>query len=283
MPPRRTVAALAAIGLPGLAEAAGALSPNGPVAEAQLGILLTALGLMAIVVLPVWLLAAVFVLRYRSTAGQTYRPEEDFDLKVDLVIWAVPALIVIAIGTIVWTRTHQLDPYAQIAPGDSLRIEAVALDWKWLFIYPDLGIATVNELALPAGTNAEIALTSDTVINSLIVPGLAGQIMAMAGMRTELNVVADAPALMWGRNTQYSGEGFADQEFRVPVTTPEDFAAWAETARRERPLDRAAYCNLATEGATSEPRRYSAPEGGLFKAIMMQYMDQDRGRLCSDD
>jgi cytochrome o ubiquinol oxidase subunit 2 len=193
------------------------LDPKGPVALAERNLLLTAVVLMLIVIIPVFVVAILFAWRYRASNTQAdYRPEWSYSARIDAVIWLVPALIVIALGVLLWSNTHKLDPYRKIDTSvPSLEIQVVAQDWKWLFIYPEQGIASVNELVFPAGKPLSLKITSDTVMNSFYVPALGGQIYAMAGMRTEFNLKADAPGRSAGRNTQHSGAGFSDQHFRI--------------------------------------------------------------------
>ena len=159
----------------------------------------------------------------------------------------MPAAIIIWLGFHLVPGTHRLDPYNPIDTGVTpLEVQAVAQDWKWLFIYPEQNIAVVNELVFPAGRPLAIKITSDTVMNSLAIPALGGQIYAMAGMQTRLHLLANEPAEMWGRNVQYSGAGFADQQFRAVATTQDDFEAWVAKAKSaSAALDAGAYETLA--------------------------------------
>ncbi len=234
--------------------------------------MLQALGLMAIVVVPVFVLTAIMVLRYRRGRKATYRPDWGFSWPLDIAIWTVPALIVIMIGFLLWTRTHRLDPYLQAGPGEVLEIEAIALDWKWVFLYPQAGVATVNSLVIPADRPVRVALTSDTVLNGFFIPGLAGQIMAMAGMRTELNLRADAPALMWGKNTQYDGNGFPAHEFEVRVVDAAGFDAWTRQAQgAPKPLGAALYRTLSGQQATSPVETFSGFDRAIFADTIAKY------------
>jgi cytochrome o ubiquinol oxidase subunit 2 len=250
------------------------LDPKGPVALAERNLLLTAVVLMLIVIIPVFVMAILFAWRYRASNTQaTYTPDWSYSARIDVVIWLVPALIVIALGVLLWSNTHKLDPYRKIDTSvPSLEIQVVAQDWKWLFIYPERGIASVNELVFPAGKPLSLKITSDTVMNSFYVPALGGQIYAMAGMRTELNLKADAPGKFAGRNTQYSGAGFSDQHFQVFAASAEDFDAWVATARQARDkLDAETYRALAAPRRSHPVTYYSAVEPGLFDAIIARY------------
>jgi cytochrome o ubiquinol oxidase subunit 2 len=250
------------------------LDPKGPIALAERNLLLTAVVLMLIVVIPVFVMAFAFAWRYRSSnRNASYAPDWSYSARIDAVIWLVPALIVIALGVLLWSRTHKLDPYrpldAAVRPFD---VQVVAQDWKWLFIYPEQGIAVVNQLAFPSRTPLSLRITSDTVMNSFYIPALGGQIYAMAGMQTRLHLFADAPGRFAGRNTQYSGGGFSDQHFQAIATSPEDFDAWlAKVKQSPDKLDAAAYRALAADRRARPVAYYSAVEPNLFDAIIAKY------------
>jgi cytochrome o ubiquinol oxidase subunit II len=202
--------------LAGGCDRAVVLNPKGPIADAERGLLIDAFTVMMIVVVPVILMAFLFAWRYRAGRNARYEPNWSYSAKVDAVVWSVPALIVIAVAVLLWRSTHKLDPYREIASSTPpLDVQVVAQDWKWLFIYPEQGVASVNQLAIPVGRPISLRITSDTVMNSFYVPALAGQIYAMAGMQTRLQILADQPGKFVGRNTQYSGGGFSDQFFEV--------------------------------------------------------------------
>ncbi len=250
------------------------LNPNGPTALAERDLMFTAIGLMLIVVIPVFVLTLWFARRYRASNKQAdYRPDWAYSAKLDAVVWLVPTLIIAALAYLVWTYSHQLDPYrptgAATAP---LKIDVVAEDWKWLFIYPDQNIAVVNDLVLPAGRPVSLRLTSDTVMNAFYIPGLASQIYAMAGMRTELHLTADHPDTLTGRNAQYSGRGFADQTFQVHVMTAADFKDWVTVVKRSpRTLDARTYAALAKPSKDERITFYSGVEPKLFSRIIAKY------------
>jgi cytochrome o ubiquinol oxidase subunit 2 len=248
------------------------LQPNGPIAAEQVRLMRDALLLMAIVVLPVFVLTAAFVWRYRRSRRASYRPDWAFSLPLELAIWGIPTVIVGFIGYLVWTRTHELDPYTQAGAGTVLEVQAIAADWKWIFLYPGLNVATVNELVVPAGRPFRVALTSDTVMNAFFIPGLGGQIFAMAGMRTEMNLRAESSADMWGRNTQFSGKGFPGQEFKVRVTDALGFDGWLRQARAgDDKLTRASYDALVKQHATAPVTTYSGFDAGLFDRVIAKY------------
>lgn len=249
------------------------LNPKGPIADAERGLMIDAFIVMMIVVVPVILMALWFVWRYREGRNARYEPTWAYSAKVDAVVWLVPALIVIAVAVLLWRSTHKLDPYREIASATPpLDIQVVAQDWKWLFIYPEQGVASVNQLAIPAGRPISLRITSDTVMNSFYVPALAGQIYAMAGMQTRLQLLSSQPGKFVGRNTQYSGGGFSDQFFEVLAMTQADFDAWVAKAKQApAKLDPPTYAKLAERSRMNPITLYSAVEPKLFDAIIDKY------------
>lgn len=261
------------------------LHPKGPVAMAERDLLFTAFYLMLIVAIPVFILAALFVWRYRASGGKgRYSPDWSYSAKIDAVIWLIPALIVAALGYLLWTATHKLDPYRNIADTEkAIEVQAVAQDWKWLFIYPEYGIATVNELAFPNERTLSLKITSDTVMNSFMIPALGGQIYAMAGMTSRLHLIADAPGAFTGRNTMYSGDGFADQHFQALAMSNEDFDAWTQKVRQSQTsLDAAAYEVLAKPSIGHAVEYYSQYEEGLFERILAKYAQRPAHSAMTD-
>jgi cytochrome o ubiquinol oxidase subunit 2 len=250
------------------------LNPKGPIADAERGLLIDAFSVMMLVIVPVIVMAFLFAWRYRSSnRSARYAPTWAYSARVDAVVWLAPALIVIAVGVLVWRSTHRLDPYREIASNTPpLDVQVVAQDWKWLFIYPEQGIAVVNQMAIPAGRPISLRITSDTVMNSFYVPALAGQIYAMAGMQTRLQMLADAPGRFVGRNTQYSGGGFSDQHFEVLAMTAADFDAWVAKAKQSSDkLDTATYAKLVEKSRRNPVAYYSAIEPKLFDSVIAKY------------
>lgn len=251
------------------------LDPKGPIALAERDLLFTATAVMLIVVVPVFLLTFWVVFRYRaSTNNPDYRPDWDRSSLIESVIWLVPALIVVVIGTMVWKSSHELDPYRAISSDQAtLNVQVIALDWKWLFIYPDHNIASVNELVFPVDAPVHLSLTSDTVMNSLAIPALAGQIYVMAGMQTELNLLATEAGTYVGRNLQYSGDGFPDQTFDAIAVPQEDFDQWLRDARQSpSQLDASTYGVLARASEAHPVEYFRDVEPELFQAVYMKYM-----------
>jgi len=249
------------------------LDPKGPIADAERGLLIDAFTVMMIVVALVIVLAFLFALRYRAGRNARYEPTWAYSARIDAVVWLIPALIVIAVAVLLWRSTHKLDPYREIASSNPpLDVQVVAQDWKWLFIYPEQGVASVNQLAIPVGRPISLRITSDTVMNSFYVPALAGQIYAMAGMQTRLQLLADQPGKFVGRNTQYSGGGFSDQFFEVVAMSQADFDAWMAKAKQAPgKLDPPTYAKLAERSRLNPIVQYSAIEPRLFDSIIDKY------------
>jgi cytochrome o ubiquinol oxidase subunit 2 len=250
---------------------AGVLDPQGPIAAAQRLILINATAIMLVVVIPVILATLAFAWWYRSSNPRAGRsPEQAYEGRIEFVIWSIPALIVILLGGVIWIGTHQLDPRAPI-PGnaDPLRVEVVALDWKWLFIYPDQGIAAVNELTIPAGTPVAFRLTSATVMNSFFVPQIGSQIYTMGGMTTHLNLLADQPGEYPGFSANFSGDGFSEMRFIVKAIPAGDFETWVAQVRgRGSDLDDAGYAGLAKPSKAVPPMTYRSVVPKLFERIV---------------
>ena len=241
---------------------------------AERDLLFTAVALMLIVIIPVFVLSFWFAWHYRaSNSNARYDPDWSYSARIDAVIWLVPALIVVALGVLVWTSTHKLDPFKPLASAvPPLEVEVVAQDWKWLFIYPAQKIAVVNQLVFPSQTPLSLKITSDTVMNSFFIPALGGQIFAMAGMETRLNLLADAPGRFVGQNTQYSGSGFSDQHFEAIAASQEDFDAWvAKVKQSPDRLDAVTYRALAMPSSRHPVTYYSAVERNLFQKIVARY------------
>jgi cytochrome o ubiquinol oxidase subunit II len=267
-----TVAALPLSGC-GLAHSP-VVDPHGTIALIERNLLFTAAGLMLIVVVPVWVLTFLFAWHYRASNRRArYMPDWSYSAGLDAIIWLVPTLIVGSLGYLVWDYTHQLDPYKAIAaPSAPLEVDVVAEDWKWLFIYPEQNIATVNELVFPSERPLALKLTADTVMNSFYVPGLVGQIFVMAGMSTLLNLRADGPSEFLGRNMQYSGVGFPEQIFSVRATTASDFDAWVAAAKRSPDaMGSATLAKLEAPSSGVPVHYYSSVDPDLFARIITKY------------
>jgi cytochrome o ubiquinol oxidase subunit 2 len=263
------------------------LDPSGPIAFAGRQLLFDAVSIMMIVIVPVFIMTALFAWRYRGTNRKArYAPDFSFYWPVEIVVWGVPAAIIVWLGFHLWVGTHKLDPYKAIDRSvKSLQIEAVAQDWKWLFIYPDRNIAVVNELVFPAGTPLAIRITSDTVMNSFVIPALGGQIYAMAGMQTRLHLLADKPGRFMGRNIQYSGRGFADQQFNA-IATPsqEEFETWVTKVKESGDvLDAQSYARLARPSARVPVTYYAKVAPNLFDGIIAKWQHGHHAKQTADN
>jgi cytochrome o ubiquinol oxidase subunit 2 len=252
---------------------AGVLDPQGPIASAQRLLLINSTAIMLVVVVPVIVATLAFAWWYRSSNARAGRsPELAYEGRIEFVVWSIPALIVTLLGGVIWIGSHQLDPRAPIsANADPLRVDVVALDWKWLFIYPDQRIAAVNQLVVPAGTPVEFRLTSATVMNSFFVPQLGSQIYTMGGMTTHLNLLADEPGDYPGFSANFSGDGFSEMRFIVRAVPAGDFDAWVARARGAgSALDDAGYAELAKPSKAVPPTTYRVVAPKLFERIIDQ-------------
>jgi cytochrome o ubiquinol oxidase subunit II len=216
-----------------------------------------------------------------SNARARYRPDWEFSGTLELIIWAIPLLVITFLGGIAWFGAHTLDPYKALpSSAQPLEVQVVSLDWKWLFIYPDEGVASVNQLAIPAGTPVSFELTSSGVMNSFFVPQLAGQIYTMAGMVTYLNLQADRPGTYRGMSANFSGDGFADMHFNVEAVTSERFAQWVTSTRSAGPaLDKQAYADLVKPSTAVAPFTYRSVTPGLFAGLLSAELQSGEG-LC---
>ena len=257
------------------------LDPKGQVGIEQRNLILIATGLMLLVVIPVIFMTIAFAWKYRaSNKAATYTPDWSHSTKIEVAVWSIPVLIIIALGYVTYLSTHKLDPYR---PLDSdvkpVQIDVVALDWKWLFIYPEQGIATVNKIVFPANTPVNFRVTSDAVMNSFFIPGLGGQIYAMAGMTTKLHLIADRNAEMDGISANYSGAGFTGMKFKAIATSQEDFDAWvSEVKKAPKQLEQAEYAALAKPSQNNPVELYSSVTPNLFQTIVDKYEGMKPGK-----
>ncbi|MBC3936380.1 ubiquinol oxidase subunit II [Undibacterium sp. CY7W] len=268
------------------------MNPSGDIAAQQSKLIVISTLLMLLIIVPVIALTFFFAWRYRqSNTEAQYEPDWDHSTKLELVIWGAPLLIIIALGMLTWITTHTLDPYRKLSRLDETRaipanvkpitVEVVALDWKWLFIYPEQGIATVNELAVPVDVPIHFKITASTVMNSFYIPALAGQIYAMPGMQTELNAVINKAGDYEGFSANYSGAGFSDMRFKFRGLSNDDFAQWVQAAKNTQPaLKRAEYLELEKPSIKDPVRRYATVEADLYHAILNRCVVD--GQVCID-
>jgi cytochrome o ubiquinol oxidase subunit 2 len=270
------------------------LNAAGDVARQQGNLVLISTGLMLLIILPVMALTILFAWRYRAANREAvYEPDWDHSTQLELVIWAAPLIIVICLGALTWVATHLLDPYrplARTAPGQPvsaaakpLEVEVVALDWKWLFIYPEQGIATVNELVAPTNRPLHFRISASSVMNSFYVPAMAGQVYAMPGMQTQMHAVFNRTGTFDGFSANYSGAGFSHMRFKATSMTDAGFAQWVSQAKAAGggALDRRAYLLLEQPSEKAPVRRFAAVETGLFDAIVNLCVEP--GKMCMDD
>jgi cytochrome o ubiquinol oxidase subunit 2 len=261
------------------------MKPHGDIAVQQAQLIVTATWLMLLIIVPVIALTLFFAWRYRqSNASAAYAPDWDHSTRLELVIWGAPLLIIIALGAITWISTHKLDPYRPLERIDAQRalpadpkplvVQVVALDWKWLFLYPEQGIATVNELAAPVDRPIEFRITASNVMNSFYVPELAGMVYAMPGMQTQLHAVINKAGDYEGFSANYSGAGFSDMRFRFRGLSDADFDRWVAANRAQgQPLGRSEYLQLEQPSHHEPVRRYARVEAGLYGAILNRCVD----------
>ena len=263
------------------------MDPSGDIAMQQRDLIIISVVLMLIIIIPVIFLTLYFAWKYReSNKEATYEPEWHHSTRLELVIWSAPLAIIIALGAVTWISTHQLDPYRPLdriaadkplsADVKPLTVEVVALDWKWLFFYPEYGIATVNEMAAPVDRPINFKITASAVMNSFFIPALAGQIYAMPGMETQLQAVINAPGEFQGFSANYSGHGFSGMHFIFHGVTEEGFAQWVQKAKAGgNDLSREAYVKLAKPSENDPVTYYATVEPGLYRAILTRCVDPE--------
>src|SRR5450830_292577 len=269
------------------------LNPSGDIASQQGRLIVISTILMLLIIVPVIALTVLFAWRYRkSNTAARYEPEWDHSTQLELVIWGAPLLIIIALGLLTWISTHTLDPYRPLSRLDADRpisastktmtVEVVALDWKWLFIYPELGIATVNELAAPVDVPIHFKITASTVMNSFFIPALAGQIYAMPGMQTSLNAVINEAGEFDGFSANYSGAGFSGMRFKFHGLSGADFEKWVQTNKNAgSTLGRAEYLKLEQPSERDPVQRFASVAPDLYNAILNRCVDSSK--MCMNE
>lgn len=254
------------------------LQTRGEIGDQQRDLLVFATILSAVVIVPVYFMLFLFAWRYREGHKHTYAPKWDGNKKLETIWWGIPIAIIIVLAVITWVTSHSLDPYKPIeSDKEPLQVQVVSLNWKWLFIYPEYEVASVNELRIPVDRPVEFSITSDAPMNSFWIPQLGGQVYSMTGMVTKLHLIADEPGEYRGMSANISGEGFADMQFMTHATSQEAFDIWVNnlmSAPGLEHLDMATYQKLA-EPATSDVRYYHLHAQTLFDDIMMKYMGED--------
>ncbi|MDP9044012.1 MAG: COX aromatic rich motif-containing protein [Pseudomonadota bacterium] len=256
------------------------MSPVGPIGASEKTILLDSLAIMLAIIVPTIVATLAVAWWFRASNGRARRrPEWAFSGQIELVVWAIPLMTILLLGGVTWIGSHALDPRKPIATdGPTLHVQVVALDWKWLFIYPDQRVATVNELVVPTGVPVRFSITSASVMNTFFVPRLGSMIYAMNGMATELNLRADQAGSVMGLSTMLSGEGFSDMHFEVRALAAGEFDAWLDTTRRAGgTLDSARYMALARQSVEDRRMGFGSVEPGLFDRVVDQSLPPGPG------
>jgi len=253
----------------------GVLDPRGPVGKAERVILYNSTAIMLAVIIPVIVLTLVFAWWFRARNSQArYRPDWEYSGRIEMIIWSIPALVILFLGGIAWTGSHDLDPPVPLKESTApLDIEVISLDWRWLFIYPHEGIASVNRLVVPAGVPLRFRLTSTTVMNSFFVPQLGSQIYAMPNMVTRLNLQADQPGIFEGLSAMFSGDGFSDMRFDLVSTEAGAFQEWVSTTKAQGGvLDAGTFEKLNKPAKAEGVQTYAQVSEGLFDRISSDHM-----------
>src|SRR6201990_3552217 len=264
----------------------GVLNPKGPIADAERQILSNSLGIMLAIVIPtiIAILGIAFWFR-ASNRRATYQPDFIYSGRLEMLVWSIPAMTVLLVGGVAWVGAHDLDPGKPISStAKPVNVQVVSLDWKWLFIYPEQGIASVNRLVVPVGTPISFELTSSSVMNSFFVPHLGSQIYTMSGMATRLHLQADHVGTYRGLSTMYSGDGFSDMRFTVDAVTDDGFEQWGRQTRETGSvLDKEAYAGLVKPSKAVAPFTYRDVAPDLFSGIVNACMGtkESSPSICS--
>ena len=255
--------------------------PKGPIAAQNGQILVDSLAIMLAIVIPTIVAIVAFAWWYRAgNVRAYYRPDFEYSGQIELVVWSIPALTVMLLAGVIWIGSHDLDPAVPVkGSGKPLTIQVVSLDWKWLFLYPDQKVASVNELVAPVGTPLHLELTSGSVMTAFFVPQWGSMIYTMNGMTTRLNLRADEAGEYLGEASQISGDGFSDMTFKARAVSPDDFAKWTQDAAGS-PLDAGAYKELSKQGL-AKPSLRPLADPGLFKDIVSQKLPPGPGPKSS--
>jgi cytochrome o ubiquinol oxidase subunit II len=256
------------------------LDPQGFIGLSERTILIDSLAIMLAIVLPTIAATLAFAWWFRaSNTRATYLPDFEYSGRIELIVWSIPLLTVILLGGVAWIGSHDLDPAKPLASSTPpLDVQVVSLDWKWLFIYPNQRIASVNQLVVPAGVPVHFTLTSASVMSAFFIPQLGSMIYTMNGMRTQLNLQADRPGTFHGLSSHFNGDGFSDMHFDVRATRPDQFAAWIEDTRNAgSTLDSASYTALARQSINISPFTFGTADPDLFQRIVTQQLPPGPG------
>jgi cytochrome o ubiquinol oxidase subunit 2 len=252
--------------------------PQGPIAHKERNLMIFGLLLSSVIVIPVFALTFGIVWKYRAgNKKATYSPNLDRSRIAETIWWLIPSLLILIISVVTWQSSHQLDPYKPLNSSvKPITIQVIALDWKWLFIYPEQGIASVNTVHFPAGTPVDFEITSDAPMNSFWIPQLGGQVYAMSGMTTHLHLMAENVGDYKGASANISGEGFAGMHFVASATSSADFAAWVRSAKQApHRLESGSYSSLLKPSKNNPPALYILDDQTLYNQVIMKYMGSD--------
>lgn len=259
------------------------LQPAGAVAKSEKSLLIFAFSIMMLVVIPVFIMLGMFAWKYRAGNDKKvdYRPEWHEHKLLEAAWWGIPILIILILGTTAWITAHTLDPYRKLDSKTApINVQVVALEWKWLFIYPDLGVASVNELPVPVNTPVHFTITADAPMSAFWVPALGTQIYAMSGMSSQLNLIADHAGTFTGYNTNINGEGYAKMKFKVYAKSDKDFSSWIAAARKSPNMMDEQTLQKISEPGTMNETAYMLMDNSLYDKVVMKYM---KGTMSDND
>ncbi len=249
------------------------MDPQGPIGKAEKTILIDSMAIMLAIVVPTIIVTLGFAWWFRASNKRAlHLPDWEYSGQIELVVWAIPLMVITLLGGVTWIGSHKLDPAERLeSPSSALDIQVVSLDWKWLFIYPSQKIAVVNQMVVPTNVPLHLSLTSASVLNAFFIPQLGSMIYTMAGMTTQLNLQADESATYRGMSSHYSGEGFSDMHFDVRAVSAGEFDAWiAQVHGAGRTLDATTYSDLEKPSIDIAPAAYGNVEADLFDRIVQQ-------------
>jgi cytochrome o ubiquinol oxidase subunit II len=263
------------------------LNPKGPVGDGNATLLVDSVAIMLVIVVPTIIATLAIAWWFRSSNSRAfYLPDWEYSGQLELIVWAIPLLTIMLLGGVTWIGAHDLDPAKPLVSKDQepLNVQVVSLDWKWLFIYPDQHVASVNRLVIPAGTPIRFALTSGSVMTAFFVPQLGSMIYTMNRMRTQLYLSADNPGVFRGLATQISGDGFAEMHFEVEAKSSQDFYAWLGQVRGGGPaLTPESYIELSKQSVVPAPYTFQTVSDGLFEKILDQTLPPGPGPVAEAD
>ncbi len=278
--PLRAIVLIASAGLLLSGCVPSIVDPAGPVGAADNSIMIDSLAIMLAIIIPTIIATFAFAWWFRaSNTRAVYRPDWEYSGEIEMVVWGIPLLVIVLLGGVAWIGSHDLDPAKPLPSSQkTIEIQGVSLDWKWLFIYPQQGVATLNKLVVPAGVPLHFSLTSASVMNVFFVPNFGSMIYTMNGMATQLYLQSDKTGTFYGRSAHFSGDGFPGMEFNVDVVTPADYAAWVAKAKdTSSALDEERYLELLEQSINDPPQTFKLADVALFSKIVTQKLPPGPG------